>query len=148
LPGITLIDRADSTWAGGELIDMAEVTAFRDNRRASHIVEESRRRVSHLIEKEVEQAVKGAREDALREAKSEAVGIIAEARRKADEIVQEARAGAEQVVADTRRKLQAELDRASQRRAISVPPPRGVPPPFVDAEAGDTRHGRMPVFWA
>ena len=127
---------------------MTEGMALRDNRQAGHIVEESQRRVSLLIAKEVEQAVKGAREAALREAKGEAVGIIAEARRRADEIVQEARAGAEQVIADTRRKLQAELDRASQQRAMSAMPPRGVPPPFVDAEANRAHHGRIPVFWA
>jgi len=127
---------------------MTEGTALRESHQTGRIVEESQRRVSLLIEKEVAQAVKGAREAALREAKSEAVGIIAEARRRADDIVQEARAGAEQVVADARRKLQAELDRALQRRAMSAVPPRGVPPPFVDAEANRAHHGRMPVFWA
>ncbi|MFC2122499.1 hypothetical protein ACFLRP_02310 [Bacteroidota bacterium] len=127
---------------------MTEGMALRDNRQAGHIVEESQRRVSLLIAKEVAQAVKGAREAVIREAKSEAVGIIAEARRKADEIIQEAREGAEQVRADVRQKLQVELDRASQRRAMSAVPPRGVPPPFVDAEANRDHHGRMPVFWA
>lgn len=127
---------------------MAEGTALRGNRRAGHIVEESQRRVSQLIEREVEWAVRGASEAALKEAKSEAVAIIAEARRKADEIIREAREGAEQAKADVRRKLQAELDRASQRRAMSAVPPRGVPPPFVDAEANRAHHGRMPVFWA
>ena len=111
-------------------------------------VEESQRRVFLLIEREVAQAVRGAREAALGEAKSEAVGIIADARRRADEVAHEARARAEQLVADARMRVQEELDRVSQRRAISAPPPRGVPPPFVDAEAGDTHHGRMPVFWA
>ena len=111
-------------------------------------VEESQRRVFLLIEREVAQAVSGAREVALREGKSAAVGIIADARRRAVEIVQEAKVVAEQLVADARMRALEELDRVSQRRAISAPPPRGVPPPFVDAEAADTHHGRMPVFWA
>jgi len=111
-------------------------------------VEESQRRVFLLIEREVAQAIKGARETALGEAKSEAVGIIADARRRAGEIVQEAKVVAEQLVAEARMRAREELDRVSQRRAISAPPPRGVPPPFVDAKAGDTHHGRMPVFWA
>ena len=78
----------------------------------------------------------------------ELANLIADARRRADEVAHEARARAEQLVADARMRVQEELDRVSQRRAISAPPPRGVPPPFVDAEAGDTHHGRMPVFWA
>ena len=127
---------------------MTEVTALREFCDTTRITGECQRRISQLIEKEVEQAVNEARNTAREEAMREAVGVIAEAGRRAEEIVREARREAERLIAGAKNRVQAEVEEASRRRAMSEPFPNVVPPPFVDTEANRSHHGRMPIFWA
>jgi len=114
----------------------------------ARITEEHQRRIAQLIEREVEQAVNEARNAAREEAKREAVGIIAEAKRRAEDIVREAKQQAEKVIGEAKNRVQTMLDEVSQRRAMSEPPPSGVPPPFVSTEANRINPRRTPIFWA
>lgn len=124
------------------------MTAVRELSDTARITEECQRGICQLIEREVAQAVNEARNTARQEARREAVGIIAEARRRAEGIVREAKQEAERVIAEAKKRAQVVLDEASQRRAMSDPPPRGVPPPFVDSEADRVSPRRTPIFWA
>jgi cell division septum initiation protein DivIVA len=127
------------------MTDELEVREISDTVR---IIDERKHIMLRLIEKEMEQAVNAARNTALEEAKREAVGISAEARRRGEEIVHEAKKKAEGVIAEAKNRAQTMLGEAARQRAMSAPPPRGVPPPFVSNDGDRISPRRTPVFWA